>query len=250
MDKKTQNGKKTRLNWMVMMLFIMLIPASMLILNAFHWGPALVSSPIAAPMPASPLIQGESDKSLSAQPEAASKPRQQIQPTEEGNLVHETYDDKGRRVSKTLSTPEGILLNRWDFDPARGRIIRYEVNEYRGEALVQRRVARWQYAGKGGFVKTNQFFDSTANPRQSFVESVNSERIKYKEEWFDEKKRLTAEKRWDPQTGNFVSYFMTAYNLGGWSKRTYLDENGKALREVLLTPQGKSFTGGVVRIGK
>jgi len=240
MNKKTEIGKRPQLNLMIMTSLVMLIPASAFISNALHRKadatPVLLSSPFEFPMPA-PLIGGTKD--LQGKPEAISEQRRQIQRTADGNLVRETYDEKGRRVSKILSTPADTLLNQWDFEPVSGRLTRYEVNEYRGTRLVQRRVARWQYAGEGGFVKTNQIFDSKARPSKSFVESVNAKEIKTKEEWFDEKKRLIAEKQWNPETGDFVSSFMIEYSLGGWSTRTILDEKGKTLSNVLLTPQGR-----------
>lgn len=251
MDKKVQTGKRFQLNLMAMTSLVMLVPASAFISSALHSrsgsAPALVSDSVSFPA----LMSKKSNaKTNSIKLETVSKRGQQVLLTEDGNTLKETFDVKGRRISKSLSTPKGTLLNRWDFEPGSKKIIRFEVNEYRGTDLIQRRVARWEYSGAGGFVKTNQFFHAKTGAAKSFVESVNAKEIKYKEEWFDEKKRLIAEKLWDPQTGNFVSYFMAEYSLGGWSTRTYLDENGSAVRKVLMTPHGKIFNGGVVKMGK
>lgn len=227
------SGKRPQFHLMIMTSLVMIMPASTFISNALHWkpdaaAPVLVSSPLGFSVP------GPST-------EVISKPKHQIQKTADGNLVKETFDVNGRRISKILSTSTGVLLNRWDFEPVSGRIVRYEVNDYRKTRLVKRRVARWEYSGEGGFFKTNQFFDAKSRPSKSFVESVNAKDIKYNEQWFDEKKRLISEKRWDPQTGNFASYLMIEYSLGGWSTRTNLDEKGKTLRHVLVTPHGRTL---------
>jgi len=261
MDKHPQiKHKGMQLNLMVILSVLMLIPASSMISNQMHWKtsgtpPLVLPGPVAptlglaepAARPLAMTTPNEVDRVNSA---VIAEPRQRTQLLVDGNSVQENFDHEGKRVSKILSSPEGALLNRWNFEPATGRILRFEIRDYRGTEVAQRRVAHWRYTGSGGFVKTNFMFESGAKLSGSFVESVSDQHIKYQERWYDSKRRLVSEKNWHPESGKFISFFMTTYGLGGWATQTSMDERGNELHKQLLTPAGKNVTKiGRVQIG-
>ena len=237
---KIATGKRMQFNLVVLTSLAMLVPVSRLVSNSGHWNPS--ATPALVSSPAGLSIPGTSIDGIKVQPKNAktvSNERQKIREEAAGNVVKETFDHKGRRISKILSTPAGVLLNRWYFEPVQGRILRYEARDYSRDRVTRRRVARWEYANEGGFVKTSQFYDSKNKPGNSFVEWVNKENIKTKEVWYDAAKRQIDEKLWEPATGRFVSHLMTQYSPGGWVTQSYRDENGELLRQILLTPGGK-----------
>lgn len=223
---------------MVIILAVILVPAGWIAVNALYLRSATASSlQISGGRSEVPPIFEEGR--ITEARFTRREPR--VERTQEGNLVEETFDVQGKRVSKTLTTQEGALLTLWDFEPASGKILRYETHDYEGARLTGRRVARWQYDAEGGFVKTNQVFDTRAESSKSYTETVNAAGIKYQEEWFDERNRLMAEKRWNSETGRFESYFSAQYKPDGWAARVYRDEKGVKLREVLVSPGGLVF---------
>ena len=260
MDKQSPTKRKgIQFNLMVIVSMLMLIPASSIISNQMHWTTPAAAPKLGLPAPAGKPLAVSTPQVAASTPrevedlKAAEMPqrRQRTQVLTDGNSVQESFDGKGQRLSKLLTNPSGGLLNRWDFEPASGRILRFETREYQGADVPMRRVAHWRYSGGGAFVKTNFIFEPGTKFSKSFVESVSDKRIKYQERWYDSKRRLVSEKNWNPENGKFVSFFMTTYGLGGWATQTSMDERGNELHKQLLTPSGKNVTKiGRVQTGK
>lgn len=160
----------------------------------------------------------------------------------DGNIVHQVFKNDVR-TEKILTNQDNQLLKRWVFETEMEKIVRLEDYAYKDGKLEKYRIAEWSYK-QDGFVKINSIYNHEKKLLATFEEQVNKKGIKFKERWKDAKGRLTSQKVWDKENGNFKDHFLIQYYPNGWSLRIHYNEGGQRLGKILLTPEGKEWKRG------
>lgn len=214
------------------------------------------------PLPswANPAVPLKSEPSLKLQNVPAEMPektftpevtaKQTISVNEKGIRTVESYNEAGTRIEKRLFNTENQPLERWFFDAAQdGQIARYENYSYENGTLKQYRTAVWEYEPAGGFLKTNRIYNSQNELVNSFRECESAEGHKFCEEWYDAQGKLTSQKLWDPINGEFQQHIIVKAMNEKSQRVQWLDEEGKKLREAVVSTSGRKLPFGNIRFG-